>query len=218
MAITAAENDFQTWLEQARLRDSLNNPEEAQDEEEQESEGGPEGKQKIAKLMGKAAWLSGKLGHKEKAEALKKAAEQLAKLSPSAIKMGLSRGQYLIWQIMWETCVATFGLTLLLVYVPIGSWLIKKFGPSDIAKMLPEPGEDGLIGIVPPPDTKTAKYVKPFYGIVNLITMFSLGMILTLILFLLLIMIILPPFLILDMARRLFGPLGETISRIFGGL
>lgn len=188
-SITTAENDYQAALEETRLEESLIDlPEEDLGEKQS-------GNKSILSRVGSRA---------------KKAGGAF-----DAAKKAVATGQYAVWQAMWDALVPSFGLSLLLVYVPIFSWLAKKTFP-DAAQKLPDPGEDGMIGFVPPPDPATAKFVKPFYGMVNMITMFSLALLLTPILLIIFIAILAPPVLALHVLRTVLGPVGEILARIFG--
>lgn len=125
-----------------------------------------------------------------------------------AAKKAVATGQYAVWQAMWDALVPSFGLSLFLVYVPIFSWLCN----------LLDPGDDGMVGFVPPPDPATAKFVKPLYGMVNKITMLTLAMLLTPVLLVLFIAILAPPVLALHALRTVLGPVGEMLARIFGDI
>lgn len=191
MPITTAENDYQVALEEARLEESLiDHPEDGEGEKKD-----------------KKGSILGRIGGRAKA----------AGGAFDAAKKAVATGQYAVWQAMWDALVPSFGLSLLLVYVPIFSWLAKKTFP-DAAQKLPDPGEDGMIGFVPPPDPATAKFVKPFYGMVNMITMFSLALLLTPVLLILFIAILAPPVLALHALRTVLGPVGEMLARIFGDI
>ncbi len=196
-SISAIEDDYQSRLEQTRLEESL--IEEQTEAEEAQEEMAPDKAGKDLGIFGKIK-KAGKSG------------------TDTMASQGFARGQYVLWQSMWDLCVETFGLSLFLVYVLIFSWLTKKFGPSELANKLPAPGEDGMLGFVPPPDPKTAKYVAPFYGIVNMITMFSIALILSLILLIVFAAVLVPPLFALRLLQSVLGPLGQILGRIFGGL
>lgn len=201
---TQEENSYAAELEAARLEESLN------DENRQTGEFGPLAnaiKNQGAQAIGTA------LGGPAVGQLAKTAASQITSVSKA-----VATGQYAVWQAMWDFLVPSFGLSLFLVFVPLFSWIFKKTFPKSVADKLPEPGEDGMIGFVPPPTPGTAKFVTPLYGMVNKITMLGLALILILILMIFLMMIIIPPFLMYQTARTIFGPLGEIVSRIFGGL
>lgn len=136
----------------------------------------------------------------------------------SVAAKAVASGQYAVWQAIWDFFAPTFGLSLLLIYVPIFSWLAKKTFPDAIAKKLPEPGEDGMLGFVPPPTPQMSKLVTPLYGLVNKITMGVLFMIVTPILLLLLLIAIAPIALALRGISQMLGPIGQILSNLFGGL
>lgn len=189
--ITTAENDYQAALEEARLTESLVN---------QSEENLGERKDKSGSILSRIGGRAKKAG-----------------TAFDATKKAVATGQYAIWQAMWDALIPSLGLSLLLVYIPIFSWLAKKTFP-DAAQKLPDPGEDGMIGFVPPPDPATAKFVKPFYGLVNMITMFSLALLLTPVLLIIFIAILAPPIIALHALRTVFGPIGDMLARIFGDI
>lgn len=140
-----------------------------------------------------------------------------ARKSFSTAAKGVASGQYAIWQAIWDFLAPTFGLSLLLIYVPIFSWLAKKTFPESIARMLPEPGEDGMLGFVPPPPPGAGGAIRPLYGLVNKIAMGVLFMILTPIILLLFVITIAPIVFAVDAFARVLGPLGEIFNNLFGG-
>ncbi len=186
------ENSYSAALEKSRLEESLR--------DEEPTEVGSEKQGASKSLFGRITSGAEKAGRKFDAAA-----------------KAVASGQYAVWQAMWDLLAPTFGLSLFLIYVPIFSWIFKKTFPKSVSDKLPEPGEDGLLGFVPPPDPATAKFVMPFYGIVNKIVMLSLASILTLILLLLFLIIIIPPLLMIEATRSMLGPVGEALSWIFGG-
>ncbi|MBI2098964.1 hypothetical protein HYT45_00950 [Candidatus Uhrbacteria bacterium] len=188
------ENDYAARLEQSRLEESLADPPDQEDSgeaaQEKESAGG------ILERLGKKTQKTGK--------------------TLDAAAKAVATGQYAVWQIIWDAFAPTFGLSLLLIYVLIFSWLGKKFFPEAIAGKLPEPGEDGLLGIVPPPPPNVAKFVTPFYGLVNKLAMGVLFMILTPILLILFIAPFAPLIFAYQFGSTVLGPLGEILESLFG--
>lgn len=150
-------------------------------------------------------------------EALGGKAKKAGKNFSTAAK-GVASGQYAVWQTIWDFLAPTFGLSLFLIYVPIFSWLAKKTFPESIARMLPEPGEDGMLGFVPPPAPGVSGVITPLYGLVNKIAMGVLFMILTPIILLLLVVTIAPIVFAIDAFSQVLGPLGEIFNNLFGGL
>lgn len=207
---TQEENSYMAKLERAMLDETLKGEADEDEDSPQMGRAANVLKNRAAEAIGTA------LGGKSGGEAAKKAASELK--SFAQVARAVAAGQYVVWQAIWDLLVPSFGLSLFLVFVPIFSWISKNTFPQSISSALPEPGMDGMVGIVPPPDPKTAKFVLPLYGMVNKITMLGLAFILILVLMIGLLMIIIPPFLMYRTASAIFGPLGEMLSRIFGGV
>ena len=125
---------------------------------------------------------------------------------------------YSIWKAAILNVPDTIGLSLFALVIIDIHYITKKAGIPPFAKLLCEPGEDGMVGMLPPMKVSLG-VVKMAYKWINIIALICVNCLLLLVSVLAFSLFFLPPILaigtIYSISQFDFGQLSETIKIIF---